>query len=213
MEVSMNENSHHVNRAPPSAEEYKTLYGEIGRNSQICQHVFLANVAVTAGLIGYGLDSGIGVVFLAPFAIIIPSLFFLASQLESTTRIAAYILVFFEQTQGEFNWETRWLKLRENRLMPSKRKYTLSLSGLYGLLSVTCLLLAYQYWEHGTGSFLLTAVPIALLVMAGVRLIVRAFSIGLARSYVQSWIALGDLGGQDQLPPNKPLQPTSGASG
>ena len=78
----------------PSLDEHRQLYAEIGRNSQISQNVFLGNVAVTSGLIGYGLDSQSGPIFLAPFAIIIPSLFFLSSQLESTTRIAAYIVVF-----------------------------------------------------------------------------------------------------------------------
>ena len=81
----------------PNLDEHKHLYAEIGRNSHISQNVFVANVAVTSGLIGYGLNTESGPIFLAPFAIIIPSLFFLSSQLESTTRIAAYIVVFLEQ--------------------------------------------------------------------------------------------------------------------
>ena len=51
-----------------SLEEYKNLYSEVGRNSQICQNVFLGNVAVTAGIFGYGLDAQLGTIFLAPFA-------------------------------------------------------------------------------------------------------------------------------------------------
>src|SRR4030042_3520296 len=96
-----------------SAEEYKHLYQEIGSNSQISQNVFVANVTVTAALIGYGLNNQTGSIFLAPFAILIPSLFFIASQLDSTTRIAAYILVFLENSSPGSNWETRWLALRE----------------------------------------------------------------------------------------------------
>ena len=53
-------------------DEDKHLYAEIGPNSQISQNVFVANVAVTSGLIGYGLEAQTAPVFLAPFAIIVP---------------------------------------------------------------------------------------------------------------------------------------------
>ncbi|MHC4669901.1 MAG: hypothetical protein ACYTFD_16040 [Planctomycetota bacterium] len=167
-------------------EEYKHLYAEIGRNSQIAQNVFVANVAVTSGLIGYGLNAGFAPIFLAPFAIIVPSLFFLASQLESTTRIAAYISVFFESSSNELNWEQRRLTLRTAGL-PSKRKYTLSLSGLYGFVSIVCVLLCFHYWAYSRFAFLLVVVPVALLVVWGVRVIVRAFSLELAREYIAAW--------------------------
>ena len=168
-------------------EEYRHLYQEIGRNSQISQNVFLGNVAVTAGLIGYGLQSGFAPIFLAPFAIIVPSLFFLASQLESTTRIAAYLAVYFEEDSADLNWESRWLALRRDSLMPTKRKYTLSLSGLYGLLSLMCLLLALQYWSESAWSFLITVTPIVVLVTHGVNLIVQSFSLQLVDAYMTSW--------------------------
>lgn len=168
-------------------DEYKQLYEEIGRNSQISQNVFVANVAVTAGLIGYGLDAGLGPIFLAPFAIIIPSLFFLASQLESTTRIAAYIYVFIEEGSDDLNWESRWFAIRKRGLLPSRRKYALSLSGLYGLLSVVCVLLALQYWGADIWIFVLVISPIILFVALGVKLIVRAFSLDLSEAYINAW--------------------------
>ncbi len=169
-------------------EEYRHLYQEIGRNSQISQNVFLGNVAVTAGLIGYGLDSGSGPIFLAPFAIIVPSLFFLASQLESTTRIAAYIVVYFEDRIPALRWETRWLAIRQTpNLLPSKRKYTLSLSGLYGLVSAVCLLLALAHWDHGAWPYLLVASAIVVLLVEGISLIIHAFSLALIEDYVDSW--------------------------
>ncbi len=174
------------------SEEYKHLYQEIGRNSQVVQNVFVANVAVTSGLIGYGLNSGYGPIFLAPLAIIVPSLFFLASQLESTTRIAAYLLVFHERDNPALNWETRWLKIRKQRLLPSKRKYTFSLTGLYGLISMLCVVLAYQYWTYSVEWFFAAIVPIGLLIALGIRSVTQAFSLELVESYINSWEALKD---------------------
>lgn len=168
-------------------EEYKQLYDEIGRNSQITQSVFVANVGVTAALIGYGLNAGNGTIFLAPFAIIIPSLFFLASQLESTTRIAAYLSVFIEHDSEMLKWESRWLQLRTRGLLPSRRKYTLSLSGLYGLLSLVCILLAFQYWQGNKCWFFAIVTVILLLVAWGILLLVRAFSLQLCEDYIHSW--------------------------
>ena len=168
-------------------DEYSQLYGEIGRNSQISQNVFVANVAVTAALIGYGLDAEQGPIFLAPFAIIIPSLFFLSSQLESTTRIAAYISVFLESDNDDLNWESRWFLLRKQNLLPSRRKYTLSISGLYGLLSFVCVLLSLQYWSYDWWFFAAVVIPILFFIAAGVFSLVRAFSLENCEAYMNAW--------------------------
>lgn len=172
------------------SEEYRHLYQEIGRNSQIVQNVFVANVAVTSGLIGYGLSSKYGPIFLSPLAIIVPSLFFLASQLESTTRIAAYLLVFHERENPVLNWETRWLEIRKRGLLPSKRKYTFSLTGLYGLISMLCIALAYQYWMFSVQWFFVSIVPIVALLALGIQAVTQAFSLDLIESYISSWEAL-----------------------
>ena len=144
-------------------------------------------MAVTVGLIGYGFNAESGLIFLAPFAIIIPSLFFLASQFESTTRIASYISVFIEEGNDNLNWESRWFLLRKKGLLPSQRKYTLSLSGLYGLLSVVCILLALLYWNSDRWLFVLVVSPIILLVAIGVRFLVKAFSLDLCEAYINAW--------------------------
>ena len=179
------------------AEEYKHLYQEIGRNSLISQNVFVANVTVTAALIGYGLSQQAGSIFLAPFAILVPSLFFLASQLESTTRIAAYLVVFFESDSTELHWETRWLALRERGLLPTRRKYTFSLSGLYGLLSAVCLLLALRYWEFCVGWYLAVAVPIVVAVIAGVAAVLAAFSLTRVNAHIAAWRQLKEQSGRN----------------
>lgn len=174
-------------------QEYDRLYQEIGSNSQIVQNVFVANVAVTSGLIGYGLDAERAEIFLVPFAIIVPSLFFLASQLEGTTRIATYLNVFLERDNESLNWETRWLKLREQGLLPLKRKFALSLSGLYGLISVVCVLLTIQYWQFNKGWLIAVAMPILILVATGARMLVRSFSVELCKEYVEAWERLATI--------------------
>lgn len=168
-------------------EEYKTLRAEVDRNSQITATVFLATITVTSALIGYGISSKLGPIFLSPFAIIIPSLFFISSQLESTTRIAAYIMVFFEADSEELNWETRWLEVRQKGLLPHKRKYTFSLSGLYGALSVGCIMLAGFYWHIDWWMYGTAVGLIALLVSLGILSLYRAFSVQFCKQYVDAW--------------------------
>lgn len=187
------------------AEEYKNLYQEIGRNSQISQNVFVANVAVTATLIGFGLTQKIGAIFFAPFAILVPSLFFVASQLESTTRIAAYLVVFFENNSTELHWETRWLALREKDLLPAKRKYTLAVSSLYGLLGAACLILAFYYRQFSIEWYLAIATPIILAVIAGVMAVVSSFSLSRVHAYIAAWEQLKEQSVHD-VPPNSAIK-------
>ena len=172
-------------------KEYSSLRAEIDRNSHIVTTVFLANITVTAALIGYGLglDKIIGAIFLSPFAIIIPALFFLSSQLESTTRIAAYIKVFFEDNSDELKWETRWLCLREKDLLPAKRKYTFAISHLYGGLSIVCFLLAgFNWnWECKWHLFVISAVPISVLLVIGTIYLTRTFGVKFCQDYIDAW--------------------------
>ena len=171
-------------------EEYETLRAEIDRNSQLTATVFLATVTVTSALIGYGLSSKLGPIFLSPFAIIIPSLFFISSQLESTTRIAAYIMVFFETDSEELNWETRWLKIRQSGLLPRKRRYTFSISGLYGTLSAGCITLAGFYWNIDWWMYGIAASLIALLVSFAILSLYRTFTLQFYEQYVEVWTKL-----------------------
>ncbi len=173
-------------------EEYKTLRAEIDRNSQLTTTVFLATITVTSALIGYALSSKLGPIFLSPFAIIIPSLFFISSQLESTTRIAAYILVFFEADSEELNWETRWFKIRQKGLLPHKRKYTFSLSGLYGAISAGCIVLAGFYWNMDWWMYGVAVGLVTLLVFFGVLSLNRAFTMQFCEQYVDAWTKLKD---------------------
>jgi len=171
-------------------EEYRTLRAEIDRNSQITTTVFLATITVTSALIGYGLSSELGPIFLSPFAIIIPSLFFITSQLESTTRIGAYIMAFLEADSEGLNWQTRWFEIRRRNLLPHRRKYTFSLSGLYIALSVVCIMLAGFYWDTEWWIFGATVAPIIFIVSLGVFYLRRAFSFPFCKQYIDAWIKM-----------------------
>jgi len=129
------------------ALEYNRLYDEIQSNSQITATVFTVTMTATATLIGFGLDRGVWGVFLAPFALIIPSLYFLASQMASTTKNAAYIAEVLEPAMQPVHWEADWHAFRLHRRKMSRFRftYTGSISGLYGLVSVACIALAWLY--------------------------------------------------------------------
>lgn len=172
-------------------EEYKSLRDEIGRNSQLTTNVFLASVTATGVFFGFGFETKNGAIFLSPFAILIPSLFFVSSQLESTTRIASYIKMVLEPGLG-LGWESDWWDVRQRSLLPRRRKYTLSISWLYVALSVSCLMLAFFYWEAASLWKLgLIALPLAVLVGLGVCSLNGAFSRSHVEDYELAWSRLG----------------------
>lgn len=177
---------------PNLIEEYKVLRDEIGQNSQITATVFLANSSATAILFGYGFSTESGTIFLSPLAILIPSLFFITSKLESTTRIASYIRVFIEPELG-LKWQKRWLQLREKNLISHKRKYTVSLAGLYGALSISCLILALIYWSHPIWTYFAAIIPLGILILVGIRSLVNAFSPDFRQKYNESWKKLKEI--------------------
>ena len=173
-------------------EEYESLRMEIFENSRVTANVFVASTTVTTALIGYGLSSKTGPIFLSPFAVLIPSLYFIASQLESTTRISQYMRVFLEPQVGR-HWQTRWDDLRSRGLLPHRRKYTLALTSLYVGLALTCMVLAAAFWRPLEWRvFALAAVPLAGVTIAAIAAVIRAFSTPLRESYAVAWQLLKD---------------------
>ena len=168
----------------PAETEYESLRAEINQNSQTVAGVFTASVAVSVSLVGYGLSRESAGVLLAPFGVVVPALFFIASQLESTTRIAAYLSVFLEEGEG---WESRWRRLREKRMLPRQRVYAPSIAGMYLLLALLCLVLAWLYWRAGVVSFLAVALLLLVPVVAGVVSLTESFSMRMVREYVEAW--------------------------
>ncbi len=188
-------------------EEYKALRGEIDRNSQIMSNVFLANIAATGALIGYGLDKHRAEIFLAPFAFLIPSMFFITSQMQSTRRIASYIRVFLEPALG-LQWENRWMALRARKLLPIRRKYAASLSALYTLLCSVCLLLAIESWETPWHWLPVAVVPIVLMAFLGVRSVYNGFSHDLAKDFDEAWTRLQQIETDESGPSGRNEEPS-----
>lgn len=148
--------------------------------------MFIANTAVTATLFGYGFSQKDGAIFLAPLAILIPSLFFVASQFESTTRISQYLRVVLEPRLN-IRWQTQWYALRQQSLLPHKRKYVAAITILYGALGVTCLVLAGFYWKYRYWLFVIVVLVALGLLATAVRVVQRAFSMNFRDSYARAW--------------------------
>ncbi|MGZ8942011.1 MAG: hypothetical protein ACXW00_04485 [Methylobacter sp.] len=179
-------------------KEYEILRGEISENSRLIAHIFAANTSVTSAIFGIGLaaDEPYGPVFLTPLAILIPSLFFIASQLESTTIISQYLRIILEP-QLKIQWQTNWYELRKWDLLPTKRKYIPAVSGLYGILSLTCFIMAGIYWDWAPPYFsqgyfafwtLLSAIPLIIAI----KTIHRAFSMDFREAVARGWQELRD---------------------
>lgn len=85
--------------------EYEALRQEIITNAEMIAEVFTISITVAVMIIGYGIqrtqeqkgEASRGLLFLCPLGILIPSLWFIFSQLESTVQIATYIQTFLEK--------------------------------------------------------------------------------------------------------------------
>jgi len=175
-------------------KEYEILRNEITENSRLVANVFIANTTVTAAIIGYGLsiESPLGPVFLAPLAILIPSLFFIASQLETTTIISQYLRVILEP-KLEIKWQNHWYELRKQQLLPKVRKYVPAVSGLYGALSFVCLILALLNWNTELWVLGIVIIVVTVPLMLAVRAIRHAFSMEFREAMAKAWLELKEM--------------------
>lgn len=174
--------------------EYEMLQAEINSNSQVTANVFAITVTGVAALIGYGIEARNWLVLLAPFALLLPSLWFIASQIESTVRIATYVRTFIEPQVPGLRWETRLNTLRAGVTRPDNR-YTLSITGVYGLLGFACIGLAWVMVGRSTVE--LVSMAVATLVLGGFTVFVstqcrRAFSDGCRCDYARAWTAVSE---------------------
>ncbi len=169
--------------------EYNALKEEIKSNSQLTAQIFTVSITATALLIGYGFQEGNWLIFLSPFAIIFPSLWFISSQLISTVRIATYIRVFLEDDNEGLNWETRLAKSRRYR-SKSDSRYTLSITGIYGGIGILCVVLSWIYVEKTNTKIIVLALTSLILIVlltyltANIR---RCFKSDSYDNYCENW--------------------------
>lgn len=125
--------------------EYSALRNELLHNFASSNQSFALAVTATGVLLGIALQSRRKhwIVFLTPFAVLVPSIWFILSQIESAIRIATYIKVFMESVpQQGLQWETRLMDFR--RVMQgTDRAYTYAVGYAYGALGIVSLLLSF----------------------------------------------------------------------
>lgn len=89
--------------------EYTALREEINNNSSVIAQVFTISITGAVVILGFGIEQKLWTICLVPALLLLPSLLFISSQLESTVRIAAYIAVFIEpnpSVRKYMAWET-----------------------------------------------------------------------------------------------------------
>ncbi|MCJ7458772.1 MAG: hypothetical protein MUP17_07255 [candidate division Zixibacteria bacterium] len=148
--------------------EYKALREEIKNNSQVIANIFTVTITGMAVLTGYGFKEKNWVIFLCSFVMLIPALWFIASQLESTVRIATYIRTCIEPYVDGLRWENKLSQLRKSNLVP-ERKYTLSITGIYGAIGITCILLSWIFFPWGGKGY--SIIELVILIIASVVLV------------------------------------------
>ncbi len=180
-----NENKQMIQN-PNLIEEYKVLQDEIKQNAHIIATVVLANFSIIGVIFVFGFENESSSIFLSPLAILIPSIFFITSKLESTTRIASYIKVFIEP-ELDLKWEKRWFQIREKELIPHKLMYTGSLAGLYGTLSIICLMLALNNWTHSHCIFFVLFFTLGIPIVFGIISLHKSVSTKFIIQYNDLW--------------------------
>lgn len=146
-----------------------------------------AVVTATSAILAYGLQERNWLVFLAPHVFLIPSAFLVVSQLESTIRIATYLIVFHESRLPEPGWETLWYQFRKTGKLPNRDKFTLSIAVLFAFLGSTSSILTIVH----AGQHFIIATTLALMLLIvlvyGCVLMHRRLSLEFVERYLQSW--------------------------
>ena len=178
-------------------DEYNKLCDEINQNAQINANIYLANITVTAILLGYAIkDNPIWFMFLSPFSIIIPSILLISSYVSSTIRIGTYIKVFIEPMNTELNWESRLQSLRSKNFMKSKNSsFSRSVSFLFILLGSFCLILSfiYAYKNHQINQItVVTILVVASLFVYGYYNLTVVSSRKYILDYLEAWKKIKD---------------------
>jgi hypothetical protein len=104
------------------------------------------------------------------------------------------VRTFIEPNLPGLNWETRLQTLRGTKRR-SDGRYALSLTGIYGMLGIACLVLAWALVGRSTPE--LVSMAIATVVLGGSTLAVsvqcrRAFSDGCHSAYNEAWESIAE---------------------
>lgn len=173
-------------------QEYKTLRDEIKGNAQRVSQIIAVSISSTALLLGYGIETRNWIVLLSPFATLLPAVWFIGSQLESTVRAASYIKICIEPQTKDLRWENRLDKFRLEA-NSCKNMYTFSITYLFRFLGFVCLFFSWMFMltsdfnQTNIVVLVLVSVTLILVLMCLTKDLGRYFEQGFNSSYCRKW--------------------------
>ncbi len=93
--------------------EYQTLRSEILQHDRVISQIYALMVAAEGAIVGWGLSSNNGLVFLIGFLVVPPVFYYIWDKRFTIWKIAGYIRAFLEDEISNLGWESRRAVLRE----------------------------------------------------------------------------------------------------
>lgn len=117
-------------------EEYGHIKNEINQKIELHNSLLTFTITTTVLILSYGVAEKEPLLFLVPFFIIIPMSIRIKYYKGAMSKLAAYLIVFLESVDNQFNWETRNEELIESDRIGRKHS-----NPLVELHSYECLIL------------------------------------------------------------------------
>lgn len=171
---------------------YESLYSEIRENSTIVANLFTVTVTAAATIVSFGVELQQPGLFLATFILLVPSLSVIASQMESTARIGAYISVRLEGDDTAVHWESDVWTFRNRQ----SSKYGLSVASLFGIIGASCIALTWYYLDYDDRTAIVAAAVFSVLCTVLLAIVlkqaVHALSNQNLADYRAAWLQISE---------------------
>ena len=129
--------------------EYEALRDEILHRQKETTDTLIYSILSTGALLGYGFTVQLSVIFLVPLAILVPLSYSIKKNADTILFIASYISTTIEGNVSDLKWESFRYKFRRYESQKRGRLPRLiECIMIYDFLSITCLLLAFFYWDY-----------------------------------------------------------------
>lgn len=92
-------------------EEYNTLRAEVLQKIELHNKLIMFAITTTVAILAFAFSQNNAYLFLLPFCVIIPVSLRVIDYRSAMVKISAYIAVFIEPKNKNYNWETRNHKL------------------------------------------------------------------------------------------------------
>ncbi len=129
--------------------EYSRLCTEIDANSNRIFTVLGIIFAAFSAIFGFGIDKQNSVFIICALIPMIPGLFIIASQYNSTNRIKTYLIIFYEDEDSKVKWETRLRELRKSRFYKSNYHLAIKIS-ILSVFGISILYSQLYFWKSFT---------------------------------------------------------------